>query len=103
VAQHQECAICRDRPLILCCGGQLEPEGRPRSARLLAVLRVPPGPVCTLGYIDRAANPDANALAGKAADEPARTFRCGATEIHIVGERDEAINARSPPTPNSTP
>ena len=64
-------------------------------------MRVPPGSVRTVAHIDRAANPDA--LARKAADELARTFRCGANEIHIVGKRYEAINARSPPTPNSTP
>ncbi len=30
--------------------------GRPKSVRLLVVLRLPPGPVCKVAYIDRAAN-----------------------------------------------
>ena len=74
----------------------------PKRARLLAVMRLPPGPICTVAYIDRAANPNANALARKAADEIARTFKCGA-DVHIIGKRGEAINARFPPTLNLTP
>jgi len=66
------------------------------------VIRLPPGPIYTVTYIDRAANPNANALARKAADEIARTFKCDAN-LHISGKRGEAINARFPPTPNSTP
>src|SRR5579871_4516924 len=33
--------------------------GRPGSARLLVVMRLPPGAVCKVAYIDRAANADA--------------------------------------------
>jgi len=80
----------------------LDLKGGPNSARLLAVIRLPPGPICTVAYIDRAANPNANALARKAADEIARTFKCGA-DVRIIGKRSEAINARFPLTPNSTP
>jgi hypothetical protein len=74
----------------------LEKSGRPKSARLLVVLRLPPGPVCGVAYIDRAANPDANALARKAADEIARDFKCGEDTVHFLGKRGDAINARFP-------
>jgi hypothetical protein len=74
----------------------LEKSGRPKSAQLLVVLRLPPGPVCSVAYIDRAANPDANALARKAADEIARDFKCGEDTVHILGKRGDAINARFP-------
>jgi len=74
----------------------LETSGRPKSARLLVVRRLPPGPVCSVAYIDRAANPDANALARKAADEIARDFKCGEDTVHILGKRSDAINARFP-------
>ena len=74
----------------------LEKSGRPKSAGLLVVLRLPPGPVCSIAYIDRAANPDANALARKAADEIARDFKCGEDTVHILGKRSDAINARFP-------
>jgi hypothetical protein len=65
--------------------------GRPKSARLLIVMRLPPGPVCKVAYIDRAANPDANALARKAADEMASGFKCGSDEPQIIGQRGRAI------------
>jgi hypothetical protein len=81
----------------------LDKSGRPKNARLLAVMRLPPGPVCTVAYIDRAANPDANALARKAADEIARTFRCGEDKVHILGKRGEAVNARFPETDAERP
>jgi hypothetical protein len=71
----------------------LDTTGRPKSARLLVVLRLPPGPVCKVAYIDRAGNPDANALARKAADEIARDFKCGADEVRVVGNRGAAIEA----------
>jgi len=73
-----------------------EKSGRPKSARLLVVLRLPPGPVCSVAYIDRAANPDASTLARKAADEIARDFKCSVDTVHILGKRGDAINARFP-------
>jgi hypothetical protein len=84
----------------------LEPTGRPKSARLLVVMRLPPGPVCKVAYIDRAANSDANALARKAADELARNFKCGADTLQVIGKRGRAIasiypgdNAEEAPKP----
>jgi hypothetical protein len=71
--------------------------GRPLSDRLLLVLRLPPGPVCRIAYVDRAANLDANELARKAADENARSFKCGTDQPAIVGRRGRAIEAMLPP------
>jgi hypothetical protein len=64
-----------------------EPNGRPKSARFLVVMRLPPGPVCKVAYVERDANPDADALARKAADDLARGFNCGTDTVHIVGAR----------------
>jgi hypothetical protein len=44
-------------------------DGRAIAKPMLAVTRLPPGPVCHVAYVDVAANPDANELARKAADE----------------------------------
>ena len=71
--------------------------GRPKSLQLLVVMRLPPGPVCKVAYIDRAANSSANELARKAADEIAPTFKCGADTVQILGERGRAIEALSLP------
>ncbi len=65
--------------------------------RLLVVMRLPPGPVCKVAYIDRAANNSANELARKAADEIALNFKCGADTVQILGERGRAIEALSLP------
>jgi hypothetical protein len=68
--------------------------------KLLVVMRLPPGAVCKVAYVDRAANSDANALARKAADEIAPNFKCGADKVQIVGARGRAIEAMAP-TPDS--
>jgi len=70
--------------------------GRPKSLRLLVVLRLPPGAVCKVAYVDRAANEDANELARKAADEIAPNFKCGADAVQIVGAHGRAIEAMAP-------
>jgi hypothetical protein len=72
-------------------------EGRPKSLRLLVVMRLPPGQVCKVAYIDRAANGNANELARKAADEVAPNFKCGTDKVRILGERGRAIDALSLP------
>jgi hypothetical protein len=77
--------------------------GRPQSDRLLVVLRLPPGPVCKVAYVDRAANGDANELARKAADASARSFKCGTDEPLIVGRRGRAIDAMLPPPAAAKP
>jgi hypothetical protein len=58
---------------------------------MLAVTRLPPGPVCHVAYIDVKANPNANELARKAADEIARDFKCGADEAKVIGESGRAV------------
>jgi len=67
-------------------------EDRPRDKAMLAVTRLPPGEVCHVAYVDVAANPTANELARKAADELARDFKCGKDEVKIVGARGRAVD-----------
>ena len=66
-------------------------DGRPIAKPMLSVTRLPPGPVCHVAYIDVKANPDANELARKAADESARGFKCGKDEVKVVGESGRAV------------
>jgi hypothetical protein len=65
--------------------------GRPIAKPMLAVTRLPPGPVCHVAYIDMAANADANELTRKAADETARGFKCGKDEVRIIGASGRAV------------
>lgn len=60
-------------------------EGRPKSKQMLVVTRLPPGAVCHVAYIDVTANPEANDIARKAADELARGFDCKNDKISVVG------------------
>jgi hypothetical protein len=57
----------------------------PDAKPLLVVSRLPPGAVCPVAYVDAAANPDADELARKAADESARGFTCGKDQVKILG------------------
>ena len=66
-------------------------EGRPIAKPMLAVTRLPPGPVCHVAYIDVKANPSANELARKAADEIAGDFKCGKDDVKVIGESDRAV------------
>lgn len=65
--------------------------GRPTAKPMLAVTRLPPGPVCHVAYVDVQANPNANELARRAADEIARRFNCGKDEVRIVGASGRAV------------
>ena len=56
------------------------------SGRVLVVTRLGPGGVCHVGYVDAKANPDANELARKIADENARSFRCGKDKRIVLGK-----------------
>lgn len=60
-------------------------DGRPKSKQMLVVTRLPPGAVCHVAYIDVTANPDANQMARKAADELARSFDCKTDKVSVVG------------------
>ncbi|MBR0709534.1 hypothetical protein JQ603_23755 [Bradyrhizobium liaoningense] len=66
-------------------------QGRPNTRDMLVVTRLPPGPVCHVAYVDAIANPNANELARKAADDDARSFTCGKDEVKIVGTRGRAV------------
>ena len=60
------------------------------SGRVLVVTRLNPGGVCHVGYVDARAIPNANEIAGKIADERARSFRCGTDEAEYEGVADGA-------------
>ncbi len=66
-------------------------DGRPNTKAMLAVTRLPPGPVCHVAYVDVKANANSNELARRAADEFARTFKCGKDEVKIVGASGRAV------------
>jgi hypothetical protein len=66
-------------------------QGRPNTKAMLVVTRLPPGPVCHVAYVDAIANPNANELASKAADDFARGFACGKDEVKIIGTRGRAV------------
>jgi hypothetical protein len=65
--------------------------GRPIAKPMLAVTRLPPGPICYVAYIDVQANGNANELARQAADTIARNFDCGKDEVKIVGATGRAV------------
>lgn len=65
-------------------------DGRPRSAQMLVVTRLPPGAVCHVAYVDVKANPNANDVARDAADRLAKTFDCAKDKVSIVGNNGRA-------------
>jgi hypothetical protein len=71
--------------------GDEDNNGRPKAKPMLAVTRLPPGAVCHVAYVDVAANPNANELARKAADELARGFDCARDKVTTFGESGRAV------------
>lgn len=65
-------------------------DGRPRSAQMLVVTRLPPGAVCHVAYIDVKANPNANEVARDAADRLAKSFDCAKDKVSVVGNNGRA-------------
>ena len=61
-------------------------EQRPVKGAVLVVTRLGK-PVCRVGYVDALANPDAETLARKIADEHARTFQCQGSRPIFLGEK----------------
>ena len=55
------------------------------EGQVLVVTKVGPGATCQIAYVDALANPDANELARKVADEKARDFDCETGEPEYVG------------------
>lgn len=68
---------------------------RPKTVngRVLVVTRLGPRGVCHVGYVDARANPDAETLARKIADEHARAFRCDTDKPIILGETGPGFSA----------
>jgi hypothetical protein len=65
---------------------KLAGDERDTTGRVLVVTRLGPGGVCHVGYVDARANPNANELAVKLADERARGFKCGADKPTVAGQ-----------------
>lgn len=59
------------------------------TGRVLVVTRLGADGVCHVGYVDARANPDANELARKIADENARSFKCGKDKPVVLGKLSE--------------
>jgi hypothetical protein len=72
-------------------GTDLDKQGRPNTKAMLVVTRLPPGPVCHVAYVDAIANPNANELARKVADDLARGFNCDKDKVEIVGTSGRAV------------
>jgi hypothetical protein len=64
----------------------MQDNGDTVRGQVLVVTRLGPGGVCHVGYVDARANPDANELARKIADEHARTFKCGKDKRIVLGK-----------------
>jgi hypothetical protein len=75
-----------------------QPDESTYHGQVLVVTRLPPGGVCHVGYVDARANPDAEALAQKIADEHARAFKCGKDEPIRLGNAGPGFSGLDPAT-----
>ena len=64
----------------------------PSNGSVLVVTRLDEGHVCHVGYVDARANPDANELARRIADENARRFQCGKDKPIVLGKTSARLN-----------
>ncbi|WP_315831575.1 hypothetical protein [Bradyrhizobium prioriisuperbiae] len=71
-------------------------DGRPITKQMLVVTRLPPGAVCHVAYVDVKANPNANAVARKAADDMARSFDCARDKVTSAGEKGRTTELALP-------
>lgn len=71
-------------------------DGRPNTKQMLVVTRLPPGAVCHVAYVDVKANPNANDVARKAADDLARGFDCGRDKVTAAGEKGRTTELALP-------
>jgi hypothetical protein len=75
---------------------KLEQDERNSSGQVLVVTRLGPGGVCHVGYVDGRANPDANVLAQRLADDKARGFKCGKDKPAVAGNVTPGLNMPEP-------
>lgn len=61
-------------------------EGTETEGQVLVVTKIAPGATCHIAYVDALANPDANELARKAADEKSKDFDCDKGEPEFIGK-----------------
>jgi hypothetical protein len=67
-------------------------KGEPVRGSVLVVTRLGAGGVCHVGYVDGAANKNANALARRIADEHARNFVCGKDKPIMLGAQGSGFS-----------
>jgi len=85
----ERCADNRLKPFatIMLWSTTVSSGDEPVRGEMLVVTRLAPGRVCHVGYVDAKANPDANLLAKKIADEHARKFNCGVDKPIVLGKK----------------
>lgn len=76
--------------------GDPDKTSRPNTKQILVVTRLPPGAACHVAYIDVKANPAANEIARKAADEMARGFDCKTDKVKVAGATGRAVELAMP-------
>lgn len=72
---------------IMQWGTTVAGDDEPVRGAVLVIIRLGPGGVCHVGYVDAKANADTVDLARRLADEHARTFRCGSDKAIVVGDK----------------